>query len=191
MTWHQYGLASMSDATTRFGDGRLVDGPGAGVGAFTVHQPMVPVFTAGGGYTDGAGGVGRADQRAVQDRADVLCFTSAPLQEPVELFGSATFATEVRSNAPSDDVCVTLSEVASDGRVENLAFGAVRGKGRFEVTLSPVHAALAAGARLRVAIAPSAYPEIDVNVSAGAATQVTRELHPGSSRLRVPFVAPR
>lgn len=51
-----------------------------------------------------------------------------------------------------------------------------------------MHAVLAPGTRIRVAIAPSAYPEIDVNVSAGATTQVTRELLPAASRLRVPVV---
>ena len=186
----EYGLASEQDASTRFGDGRLVEGHGGGVGAYAVHQPMVPVMAAGGGYTDGAGGVGRADQRLVQDRTDVLCFTSAPLREAAEIFGTSTLVTEVRSNAPTDDVCVTLCEVTPDGRVENLAFGAARGKGRFEVILSPVHAMLAAGSRLRVAIAPSAFPEIDVNVSAGVTTQVTRELIPAASTLRVSFVAP-
>ena len=184
-----YGFVSDGDASTRFGDGRLVPGRSSGPGVYAVHQPLAPVFTAGGAYTDGAGSVGRAEQRAIHDRADVLCFTSEPLHEPVEILGTAAVTTEVRSVAPSDDVCVTLCEVRADGSSRNLAFGVSRGKGACTVPLSPVHAVLEPGTRLRVAIAPSAYPEIDVNVSAGPATQVTRELLPGQSHLRLPVVA--
>lgn len=183
-----FGLSSTVDPSTRFGDGRLVDGPGSGPDAYVVHQPAVPVFTAGGAYTDGAGTLGRQDQRGVQDRADVLCFVGEPFAHDVEILGAATFATEVVSDAPTDDVCVTLCEVRADAGILNLAFGASRAKGAHHVTLSPVHAVLPAGSRLSVAIAPSAYPELDLNTSAGATTQVTRALAPSRSRLQVPFV---
>ena len=187
-TVRTFGLASAVDPSTRFGDGRLVDGPGSGPDAYAVHQPAVPVFAVGGAYTDGAGVVGRADQRAVQDRPDVLCFVSEPFTAEVEILGAATLVTEVHSSAPTDDVCVTLYEVRPDGAVLNLAFGASRTRGVHTCALSPVHAVLEPGTRLGVAIAPSAYPEIDVNVSAGAATQVTRALQLRGSALRVPFV---
>jgi predicted acyl esterase len=153
-----------------------------------VHQPAAPVFAAGGAYTTGAGTVGQVDQREVQDRTDVLCFTGPELALPAEILGSARLVTRVTSDAPSDDVCVTLCEVTSTGAVHNLAFGARRGKGTVTVDLSPVHAVISPGSRLRVAIAPSAYPEIDVNRSAGPLTQVTRVLWPAESQLEVPLV---
>ncbi len=185
-----FGLCSQRDPSTRFGDGVLVaGGVASGQSAWVVHQPTVPVPAVGGAYIDGAGTVGRVDQRLVQDRSDVLCFTSEPLREPLEIFGSATLSTFVRSAAPTDDVCVTLCELRGDGATVNLAAGFARGKGAFVVSLSPVHAMVDAGTRLRVAIAPSAYPEIDVNVSAGATTHVTRELVVAASALRVPVVA--
>ena len=185
-----FGLRSERDPSTRFGDGALVAyAIASGPSAWAVHQPMLPVPAAGGAYTDGAGSVGQVDQRGVQDRSDVLCFTSEPLREPLEILGSATLSTVVRSAAPTDDVCVTLCEVLGDGTTVNLAAGFARGKGAFVVSLSPVHAVVAAGTSLRIALAPSAYPEIDVNTSAGASKQVTRELVVAASTLRVPVVA--
>jgi predicted acyl esterase len=174
------GFASAGRAATRFGDGALVHGAGYGPPVLAVHQPMVPVPSVGGAYDDTLGSVGRVDQRAVQDRTDVLCYTTDPLPDAIELFGSARVSAELSSDAPTNDACVTLCHVEPDGHVANLAFGACRGAGRLTFDLSPVHALIPAGHQLRVAVAPSAYPEIDVNVSAGPAAQVTRALGSGS-----------
>jgi predicted acyl esterase len=176
----RFGFASGGRAATRFGDGVLVHGTGYGPPSITVHQPMVPVPSAGSAYDATVGEVGRADQRAVQDRTDVLCYTSEPLDADTELFGVARVRIDVRSAAPTNDACITLCHVEPDGGVWNLAFGACRGPGHLTFDLSPVHALVPAGHRLRVAVAPSCYPEIDVNISAGPATQVTRALGSGS-----------
>lgn len=172
----RYGFASEGAAATRFGDGALVPGSGYGPPVLCVHQPMVPVPSIGGAYDAALGDVGRVDQRRVQERTDVLCYTTAPLTEPMELYGAARVSVDVRSHAPTNDTCVTLCHVEPDGAAWNLAFGACRGSGRLTFDLSPVHALIPEGHRLRVAVAPSAYPEVDVNVSAGLQTQVTRAL---------------
>jgi hypothetical protein len=175
----RYGLASDGRAATRFGDGRLVRGPGSGPPNVVVHQPLVPVPSTGNAYNAALGVVGAADQRAVQDRTDVLVFTSEPFTLDAEVFGAARASLDVQSHARTNDACVTLCTVHPDGAVTNIAFGAARGRGRLEFDLGPTHAVVRAGQRLRVAIAPSAYPELDINTSAGPSTQVTRAL--GSS----------
>jgi hypothetical protein len=182
----RYGLASEGRASTRFGDGALVRGPGTGPPNVVVHQPLVPVPSVGNAYSPALGIVGSTDQRAVQDRTDVLVFTSEPFARDVDVFGAARVSLDVQSHAPTNDACVTLCAVAPGGEVTNIAFGAARGAGRLEFDLAPTHAVLAAGHRLRVAIAPSAYPELDVNTSAGLSKQVTRALA-SSSWIDVPL----
>jgi predicted acyl esterase len=186
-------LASTTGAAnSRWGDGALLapDDPAADRSSpcVAVHQPAVPVPAVGGGYTEGAGTVGCRDQRAVQDRTDVLCFTGAPLADDLEVFGAAELLVASRSTAPTDDACVTLCAVLPDGTTHNLSAGVRRATGDRVVLLSPCHAVVPAGARLRVAIAPSAYPEVDVNTSAGPSTQVTIVLDPTRSMLRLPVL---
>jgi predicted acyl esterase len=83
---------------------------------------------------------------------------------------------------------VTLCDVAPDGSAVNVAFGAARGGGVVDVVLGPVHAVIPAGHRVRVAVAPSAFPELQLNRSAGWA-QVTRALGTGSW-VELPVVTP-
>ena len=83
---------------------------------------------------------------------------------------------------------MTLCDVAPDGSAVNVAFGAARGDGVVDVVLGPVHAVIPAGHRVRVAVAPSAFPELRLNRSAGWA-QVTRALGTGSW-VELPVVKP-
>ncbi|MGE0881304.1 MAG: CocE/NonD family hydrolase [Acidimicrobiia bacterium] len=185
----RFGLASDGRAATRFGDGRLVDGAGEGPPNIVVHQPAVPVPSVGGLYEPGLGLTGQADQRAVQERTDVLCYTTAPFDDDIELFGAARVSLALASEAPTNDACVTLCTVAPDGATVNIAFGAARGSGRLTFDLSPTHATVPCGWRVRIAIAPSCYPELDLNTSAGPLTQVTRWLS-SDSWLELEILAP-
>jgi len=168
-------LSGGAEAATRWGTGALTDTEKPGPPGITVFQPAVPVPVAGGAASPVVGSTGQADQGGVQDLTEVLVFTGQPLPAPLEIAGSPVAHLELSSTAPSTDGCVTLCEVASDGTVRNLAFGAARGDGRVGVALGPVHAIVAAGSRLRVAVAPSAFPELALNRSAGW-SQVTRAL---------------
>lgn len=180
----RFGIAGSGRAASRWGDGRLVDGAGSGPPDIAVHQPFVPVPAVGGAYAPALGIVGAADQGAVQDRTDVLCYTSAPFPDGIELAGSPSAWLDVTSDAPTVDTCATLCTVDPDGTAHNLTSGAARaGNGR-RVQFGPVHALVPAGYRLRVAVAASAYPELAPNRSAGWA-QVTWALN-HTSHLELP-----
>lgn len=152
-------LSGAAGAATRWGAGELSEDHRPGPPGVTTYQPAVPVPSAGV--------TGPTDQSAVQDLTEVLVFTGPVLTEPLEIAGSPTAHLELSATAPTSDGCVTLCQVAPDGASLNLAFGAARGDGDLEVALGPVHALVPAGHRLRVAVAPSAYPELSPNRSSG------------------------
>lgn len=168
-------LSSEGRAATRWGDGRLTEEPRPGAPVVATYEPSVPVPSLGGAPNASVGKVGRVEQGPVQDRTDVLVYTGEPLPETVEIAGTPTAFLALSSTAPNHDGCVTLCSVAPDGSTHNLAFGAARGDGDLAVTLGPVHAVVPAGHRLRVSVAPSAYPELSPNRSTGA-EQVVRVL---------------
>ena len=109
-------------------------------------------------------------------RADVACFTSAPLEEPLQLLGTFWLRLRVSADQPSFDLCAALSEVSPEG-------GTVRqlttGVGRFgigqagaetlrEFSLQPLGTELEAGMRLRLSLAGAAWPQIAVNPGDGS-----------------------
>jgi|SRR5580658_6321890 predicted acyl esterase len=59
---------------------------------------------------------GPRDQRAVESRHDVLCYTSEPLAEPVEVIGPVLAVLHVSSSAPDTDFTAKLVDVAPGGR---------------------------------------------------------------------------
>ncbi|WP_020576999.1 CocE/NonD family hydrolase [Actinopolymorpha alba] len=178
-TRQRFYLTSDGNAATRWGDGCLAPQPRTGAPVVATYEPAVPVPSLGGAANGNVGRVGRVDQGPVQDRTDVLVYTSEPLTEPLEIAGTPTAHLALSSTAPTHDGCVTLCSVAPDGSCGNLAFGAARGTGDLEVELAPVHAIVPAGHRLRVAVAPSAFPELSPNRSSGW-HQVVRVLRSGS-----------
>jgi hypothetical protein len=64
------------------------------------------------------------DECAVQGRGDVLTFTTAPLDQPLDLAGPVTVALAVATTAPSCHLFAKLADVAPDGRALMLLHGA-------------------------------------------------------------------
>src|SRR5436309_11961258 len=75
-------------------------------------------------------GAGIHDQTAVEERADVLCYSSPTLTEPLELSGPSSVELWVRSSAVDTDFTAKLVDVAPDGFTANLADGIVRARYR-------------------------------------------------------------
>jgi predicted acyl esterase len=168
-------LSSDGRAATRWGSGRLTEAEEPGSPDVATYEPAVPAPSLGAAASPAVGQPGMVDQGPLQDRTDVLVYTGEPLPEPVEIAGTATAFLALSSTAPTHDGCVTLCSVDPSGTARNLAFGAARGDGDLRVALSPVHAVVPAGHRLRVSVAPSAFPELAPNRSTGWA-QVVRVL---------------
>ena len=170
-------LASGGAARSASGDGRLVAGGREVYGApgDTVRaDPRDPFPTCGGMMSaPPLGPDGIQDQRAVDDRDDVLVYTSAVLSGPVAVTGVPRLELHLSSTAPDADVCVTLVDVEPDGYAVPVAEGALRTRYRLGgatdwlVPAEPVALTVAlhdtahtfrAGHRLRVMVAGACFP---------------------------------
>lgn len=146
-----------------------------------IYDPDAPVPTRGGPQlTLPAGPV---EQRPVEERSDVLVFTSAPLARPLELTGDVRARLWIRSDAPDTDVFVRLCDVYPDGRSFNLVEGALRARFRHgfdrevflvpnqvepvSVELGPISVVINRGHRLRVHVTSSSAPGYDPNPNHG------------------------
>ena len=116
-------------------------------------------------------------ERADLDRrADVACFSTAPLEHDLWLLGTFHLQLRVSADQPSFDLCAALSEVSPDGRsVRQLTTGVARfGPGeaaaprRHSVALQPLATLVAAGQQLRLSLAAAAWPLIAVNPGDGS-----------------------
>ena len=122
---------------------------------------------------------GPVDQTPIEDRSDVLVYTSEALSEPLTFAGHVEARLHVSANTPDADWAIKLVDVSPDGFAQNLASGILRGRFResllepkalragqvYEITvdLGPVAATIRAGHRLRVDIAGAMFPLYDRN----------------------------
>ncbi|MDW5595532.1 CocE/NonD family hydrolase [Conexibacter stalactiti] len=165
---------------------------GAGRSAF-VHDPADPVPTIAGATMQPGDELclvsGPRDRRAVQARADVLTFTSAPLERATELTGPLRARLWVASEAPDFDVVATLSWVEPDGRALHLSDGIVRASFRdgpaggapplragepvrLELALDATSIVLAPGTRLRLEVAGACAPRFAPHPALRAPTRI-------------------
>lgn len=181
-TWTSWYLHSGGRANTSEGDGRLDrSAPTAAEPADTfVYDPDDPVPTRGGRLLGTGGAVaGAFDQREVERRADVLVFTSDPLDAPTEITGPVTVELWAATSAPDTDFTAKLCEVHGDGRVINLCDGIVRARAFLPTPLQPgasypytidlweTSVLVPAGHRLRLEISSSSFPQFEANPNTG------------------------
>jgi putative CocE/NonD family hydrolase len=124
------------------------------------------------------------DQREIEDRRDVLCYTTDALTERLSFAGNASAELFVSADTVDADWVVKLIDVHPDGSAYNLAVGIMRGSFRdselepqplepnevykITVDLGPIAAQLAPGHRLRVDVCGSYFPLFDRNSNTGA-----------------------
>ncbi|MCB1567957.1 MAG: CocE/NonD family hydrolase, partial [Xanthomonadales bacterium] len=73
------------------------------------------------------------DQRPIEDRADVLCYTTEPLNEPLTFAGNASAELFVAADTPDADWVVKLIDVYPNDVPENAAQGAKPSMAGFEL----------------------------------------------------------
>ena len=144
------------------GDGRLAkDPPGDDRADTFVADPADPVPSLGGAAVSGV--AGPVDQRPVEQRGDVLCFTSEPLVEALELSGRVVLTLHAGKAAAPEDTSAKLVAVEPGGAAHWLCEGITRaapasGADALEIDLGVAGARLAAGTRLRLEVAASSVP---------------------------------
>lgn len=206
-----YYLRSGGHAATLQGDGLLDSAaPGQEPSDSFVYDPKNPVPTgASGGYSRAP-----IDRRAMEQRADVLVYSTAPLATDLEVTGPLALTLWIASTARDTDFTGTLVDVFPDGTARALADGILRVRYRAGKTspklLTPGEATeitidlgatsnlFRAGHRIRVEVSSSNFPRFDRNPNTGGvfgedgtalpATQTI--LHDAShpSRLVLPIV---
>jgi hypothetical protein len=185
-------LWSGGRANSRHGDGRLdpVPPPAQPADGF-VDDPADPVPTTGGrALLYPFIPAGFQDQAEVEERDDVLVYTSAPLVEPVSVEGTITLELFVRTSAPTTDLCATLADVGASasasagagsgagsgagGRSLSVADGITRlglgtpgGVRPVTVDLGDTSYRFDAGHRIRLLVASSSFPRFDRNRNVG------------------------
>ncbi len=128
--------------------------------------------------TPAAGGVrmvrdaGRVDNTALEDRPDVLTFSTAPLESDVEVIGEVSAEIWFRSSLPFADVFVRLCDVDPRGRSWNVCDGLVSltgadSAGRADVALWPTARRFSRGHRIRVQVSSGAFPRYARNPGTG------------------------
>jgi putative CocE/NonD family hydrolase len=138
------------------------------------YDPANPVPTVGGHTVMSPGyPAGPMEQQRIEARADVLVFTSEPLQHDLEVTGRVRMVLQVDSSAPSTDWVARLCDVHTGGESFNICDGIVRtgnddrADGRYEVDLWSTSNVFLRGHRLRVHVTSSSFPRWDRNLNTG------------------------
>lgn len=214
-----YFLGGSGQANTAEGDGVLTtEAPGPDATDTFTYDPANPVPSMGGRMVLPASlnAVGPVDQREVEARDDVLCFTTPALEGPVEVTGHVSLELHVASSAVDTDFTGKLVDVFPDGRAIYLTDGILRTRYRnslsapemlepgrvHEVTLdlSVTSNVFLPGHRIRLEVSSSNFPRYDRNTNTGgtiaeesadeAVVATNRVLHGAGhpSRLVLPII---
>ncbi|HVQ01820.1 MAG TPA: CocE/NonD family hydrolase [Candidatus Thermoplasmatota archaeon] len=102
--------------------------PGGNAPSSYTYDPEHPVPTVGGANLEIP--AGPRDQRPVENRSDVLVFTSPVLSSPYEATGKIKARLYVSSNCSDTDFTVKLTDVYPDGRSMLITDGILRMRNR-------------------------------------------------------------
>ncbi len=181
-------LHSGGRANSAAGDGVLsTTAPHAEQADTYLYDPRDPVRTCGGAtFLPGlfiAANAGPRDQREIEARADVLCYTSEVLSEDTEVTGPVSLSLFVSSSALDTDFTGKLVDVYPDGRAMILTDGILRARYResfsapklmqpgtvYELQIDMVATAnlFRAGHRIRLEVSSSNFPRFDRNTNSG------------------------
>lgn len=177
-------LASQGHANSASGDGAL---HWAGISKSRpdqfIYDPRNPVPTTGGAVCCDPKlmPAGPLDQQAVEERPDVLVYTSQPLTQPMEITGHVRASLYIATSANDTDFTAKLVDVQPDGRPLMVTDGIQRLRYRLSlqhpvlvkrnatyqisVDVGVTSYVFLPGHRLRVEISSSNFPRFDRNLN--------------------------
>ena len=190
-------LASHGGATLYYGDGRLDDECPAEDQRWDQYMfsAYKPVITEGGSILQMPIGLpGPRDQSRVESRDDVLCYSSKPLQRPLDVAGPVSVELFVSSDRPDTDFTAKLVDVHPDGKPVSLTDGIMRARFRngFEreellepgeiaeltIDLASIAHRFEAGHRIRLEVSSSNYPRFLANPNTAEPANTVKEAQP-------------
>ncbi|HUE75965.1 MAG TPA: CocE/NonD family hydrolase, partial [Chloroflexota bacterium] len=198
-----YYLHGAGRANSLRGDGVLsVDAPGDEPADSYLYNPRDPVPTRGGQLCCSSSflGGGAYDQRPIEERTDVLVYTTPPLADPVEVTGPITVRLWAATSAPDTDFTAKLVDVAPNGYARNLTDGIIRARYRegtdrprpiesgrvheYTIDLWATSNLFQAGHRIRLEIASANFPRFDRNLNTGHALGQDDQMQPALQTIR-------
>jgi putative CocE/NonD family hydrolase len=184
------------------------------------YDPADPVPSMGGPFGGASSGyaAGPFDQRPIESRADVLVYTTLPLDRDTEVTGPIWVHLWATSSAPDTDFVARLVDIYPDGRSINLTDGIIRARYRdfpngappslidpgqpyaYTIDLWATSNVFKAGHRIGLQVTSSCFPRWDRNPNTGHAFGADGELrvahqeilhdHAHPSQVRLPLVPP-
>ncbi len=195
--WQEWYLHSGGRANSLLGDGVLSTAPPAQEEPDTyVYDPRYPVQTHGGSNCCSPHVVpwGPYDQRNVEMRGDVLCYTSAPLPRDLEVTGPIKLVLYAATDGLDTDWTGKVVDVRPDGYAMSLCDGIVRARYReggkapkllvegqvyeYEIDLWVTANVFKKGHCLRLEVSSSNFPRFDRNPNTGHGFGLDTELRP-------------
>ena len=147
------------------------------------YDPDDPTPTKGGSIVSNVYPAGSVDVREVQQRPDVLTYSTEPLQEDLDIAGPLRMILYASSSAIDTDFVARLTDVFPDGRAIQLQAGALRTRYRdpqgepgflepgrvyrLEIDMWATANRFKAGHRLRIDISSADFPKFDRNTNRG------------------------
>jgi putative CocE/NonD family hydrolase len=192
--WTSFYLHSDGEAGTVNSDGLLnTEMPRIESSDVYTYHGDNPVPTTGGNNLVGAP-IGPMDQTEVEKRPDVLTYTTAPLEAPIEVTGPVKMTLFAASSARDTDFTAKLVDVHPDGKAYNLCDGIVRARFRdgmdqakfiepgsiveYELDLWVTSNVFLEGHRIRLEVSSSNFPRYDRNPNSGLPFGTDVELLP-------------
>jgi uncharacterized protein len=181
--WTDYFLHSEGNANSRFGDGRLdLEQPRTAESADSyTYDPARPVPFLTEPESTQIGGPD--DYAAVEQRGDVLCYTTDVLPDDVEVTGPVRMVLFASSSAVDTDFAAKLVDVHPSGFCQRLCDSIVRARYRngpreavligpgvvyeYRIDLWNTSQVFKAGHRIRLEVTSSAFPKFDRNLNTG------------------------
>ncbi|WP_144418508.1 CocE/NonD family hydrolase [Mycobacterium sp. EPa45] len=183
--WTRYFMSGDGQMDSRTGTLTTAAPPADQAPDHYVYDPTDPAPSVGGHSCCGAksGPQGPYDQIPVEQRSDVLVYTSDPLSTDTEVTGPTTVDLWASSSAVDTDFTAKLIVVKPDGDAINLNNGILRTSFRdsmsdprpsvpnqpseYRIAIWPTSFEFRAGDRIRVEISSSDYPQFAPNPNNG------------------------
>jgi uncharacterized protein len=189
----RYFLHSSGTANSLRGTGSLsAMAPRSEVPDHYLYDPSNPVETVGGPLCCDSFHLapGPRDQRAVENRDDVLVFSTPTFAQDTEITGPVKLELFAKSSAVDTDFTAKLVDVSPDGYARNLTEGILRARYRdskehpslmtpgeiytFTIDLWSTSNVFLKGHTLRLEISSSNFPRFDRNLNTGEAASSAR-----------------
>jgi uncharacterized protein len=198
----RYYLHSGGSANSLRGDGGLfLTPPKKEASDKFTYDPANPVPTIGGSLCCDAVHYepGPRDQRAAENRNDVLVYSTKPLAEDMEVTGPVTLELWASSSAVDTDFTAKLVDVSPSGFAMDLTDGILRMRYRdsqekpelmnpdqvykISVDLGATGNVFKKGHILRLEVSSSNFPRFDRNLNTGAVQATSREFVPATNTI--------